>query len=95
MAELVTCCGEALAETVVPVGQGSDFAIVPAAAFCPRVAHKCVLQEPEAQRYVISEYACTPEDWLSRPATANVTYRWSWSGPCVHAWDGEMDWGDA
>ena len=94
MAGLVTCCGEALAGTVAPVGRGSDFAIVPAAALCPRMAHKCVLWEPEAQKYVTSEYACTLEGRQSHPATAIVTYRWSWSGPCVRAWDGEMGWGN-
>ena len=92
---VVTWYDEALAGTVAHVGRGSDFAIVPAAVLCPRVARRYVLQEPKAQRYVTSKCACTLEGRQSCPATAIVTYRCRWNGPCVRAWDGEMDWGDA
>ena len=92
---MVTCGGKASAGMVALVGRGSNFAIVPAAVLCPRVAHRCVLLEPKARTYVTSEYACTQGGWQSHPATAIVKNRWSWSGPCEHVWDEEMGWGDA
>ena len=72
---MVTWYEEAVVGTVVPVGQSSDYAIVPVAVLRPCLARRYVRWEPMAQGCMTSEYACALEGQQSRLATAIVTYR--------------------